>query len=458
MFDFPAPADPTDDVQDTQQESGDGHSTSGGRLTHLRHQLANPRRLIGQGSRATDNDSAPSGNPDDDEFVARALGTPRQRLTTYAMRAAVLAALVSGPLALLTSAGSSTPTQITAPAPAVAADTEAQFAAADLAQQFVTAWLTTDRDNQSTLQRFVDINDTVTSLPSQPLYTVTDSHLAGIRRTTGIAGADTYAVTVSAQVTPAGSSTATRRYFQVPVVVSADGVRAVTMPAAVPGPATTLSVTLGYTNQIASNAAIVKAAQGFLSAMLTGSGDVARFTSPGTNLAAVTPAPFTAVTVSTARSQAALGDTADTPADGQRSRVLLTVTEQPAGTSSTSDALTGTYALTMVARAGRWEVTSLDPAPVASVSSNDQGSDDVLTGDSTDAPTSTSQDSETGGSAAPQTPQDRGTDSGDSDLLPTVTSEPNAPASSAPADPTTSATNSGGGSLLGPGGVDLGPR
>ena len=51
-------------------------------------------------------------------------------------------------------------------------------------------------------------------------------------------------------------------------------VRAMAMPAAVPAPSTGLTVNLDYSNQLSSNAAIVTAAQGFLSAMLTGDGDV----------------------------------------------------------------------------------------------------------------------------------------------------------------------------------------
>ena len=268
------------------------------------------------------------------------------------------------------------------------------------------------------------------------------------------------AVTVSAEVTPAGADTATRRYFQVPVVVSDKGVRAMAMPAAVPAPSTGLTVNLDYSNQLSSNAAIVTAAQGFLSAMLTGDGDVTRFTSPGTNLGAITPAPYASISVIGARTQKSLGDSAETPADGQRARLLLTISQQPPGTASSTDALTGAYALTMAARAGRWEVSALDPAPAAGVNGSDVASS--LAGEedeNTDTPTG----AETSAPASSEPTSDSGRGGGDDeagsdDVLPTVTSEPSTPRGSTSAPTSTPSSGGGGGSLLGPGGIDLGPR
>lgn len=463
VFEFPVePA--VDDHDPVSAEAPDTTAVSPGeRLTRLRSQLSVPRILRRHTGSDDDTLGPEEQSPEAAEFIARANGTSTQRLMTHAARAAVIAALVSGPLGLYLAAGSSAPPQVVSPPPVSAVDTAGQFAASDLAQQFVSAWLTTHRGDEGSLQRFVDVDAGNGTLPAQALYKSADTHIAGVREVSSRAdGADTYAVTVSAEVTPAGADTATRRYFQVPVVVSDKGVRAMAMPAAVPAPSTGLTINLDYSNQLSSNAAIVTAAQGFLSAMLTGDGDVTRFTSPGTNLGAITPAPYTSISVTGARTQKSLGDSADTPADGQRARLLLTISQQPPGTASSTDALTGTYALTMVARAGRWEVNALDPTPAAGINRSDvtsslTGEEDENTDSPADVETS-APDSGEPTSDSDRTPRAGGDDESNSaELLPTVTSEPSSPRSSTSA-PTSTPSSGGGGSLLGPGGIDLGPR
>lgn len=460
VFEFPAPALDQDPV-DSDLHDDDTALSRGERLARLRGQLSVPRILRRHEGSDAQAASSADHSPEDEEFIARANGTSTQRLMTHAARAAVIAALVSGPVALYLSGGSSAAPEVMAPPAVSAVDNTAQFAASDLAQQFVSAWLTTHRGDEGSLQRFVDVDAGTGALPAQALYESADTHIAGVREVSGVDGADTYAVTVSAEVTPAGADTATRRYFQVPVVVSDKGVRAMAMPAAVPAPSTGLTVNLDYSNQLSSNAAIVTAAQGFLSAMLTGDGDVTRFTSPGTNLGAITPAPYASISVIGARTQKSLGDSAETPADGQRARLLLTISQQPPGTASSTDALTGAYALTMAARAGRWEVSALDPAPAAGVNGSDVASS--LAGEEDDENTDTPTGAETSAPASSEPTSDSGRGGGDDeagsdDVLPTVTSEPSSPRGSTSAPASTPSSGGGGGSLLGPGGIDLGPR
>ena len=459
VFEFPTPVLDQDPV-DSDLHDDAAALSRGERLARLRGQLNVPRILRRHKDSDDQTPSLADHSPEDAEFIARANGTSTQRLMTHAARAAVIAALVSGPVALYLSSGSSAAPEVVAPPAVSAVDTTAQFAASDLAQQFVSAWLMTHRGDEGSLQRFVDIDAGTGALPAQALYESADTHIAGVREVSGVDGADTYAVTVSAEVTPAGADTATRRYFQVPVVVSDKGVRAMAMPAAVPAPSTGLTVNLDYSNQLSSNAAIVTAAQGFLSAMLTGDGDVTRFTSPGTNLGAITPAPYASISVIGARTQKSLGDSAETPADGQRARLLLTISQQPPGAASSTDALTGAYALTMAARAGRWEVSALDPAPAAGVNGSDVASSlageedentDTPPGAATSAPASSEPTSDSGRGGGDD-------EAGSDDVLPTVTSEPSSPRGSTSAPTSTPSSGGGGGSLLGPGGIDLGPR
>src|SRR5262249_20199473 len=83
---------------------------------------------------------------------------------------------------------------------------------------------------------------------------------------------------------------------------------------------------------------------------LTGDGDVSRYLAPGVALDAVTPAPFTKVTVDRLAVAKIDGST--------RARVLATATTSAGGQRSVG------YELGIHPRAGRWAVTSLAGAAV----------------------------------------------------------------------------------------------
>jgi hypothetical protein len=105
----------------------------------------------------------------------------------------------------------------------------------------------------------------------------------------------------------------------------------------------------------------------FLAALLTGNGEISRYTSPAAAIAPVVPAPYTAVELMTlARGTSAQQPgTAVTaaPTDGQRLRVLATVrVSGPSGVQML------TYPLVLSARAGRWEVAALSGAPTLDAS------------------------------------------------------------------------------------------
>jgi len=101
----------------------------------------------------------------------------------------------------------------------------------------------------------------------------------------------------------------------------------------------------------------------FLAALLTGDGEVSRYSSPGAGIRPIVPAPYTGVElVSLARDTTApsVGDSteATAPRDGQRLRVLATIrVSGPDGIRMLS------YPLRLTARAGRWEVYALDSTP-----------------------------------------------------------------------------------------------
>lgn len=195
-----------------------------------------------------------------------------------------------------------------------------------------------------------------------------------------------WSVTVAAQVTTAAPSDATPtptamaspdasarvggelRYFQVPVATGpaaggATGYVALSMPAEVSAPPRIAAPDLVYgLMQPASPAdARTQAVIEFLTAYLTGSGELDRYLAPGVQVSPIRPAPYTALSVDQLAVEGAGGAESETnvPVDGTTLRLLVSVH----ATGSDQVRVPLTYALTLKSRAGRWEIASLDGAP-----------------------------------------------------------------------------------------------
>lgn len=99
----------------------------------------------------------------------------------------------------------------------------------------------------------------------------------------------------------------------------------------------------------------------FLTAYLTGVGELDRYLAPGTHLAPVAPAPYTGIAVDTLAIEGEKGTEPVTsvPDDGSTLRLLVALR----ATGHDEVRVPLTYALTLKARAGRWEIGSLDGAP-----------------------------------------------------------------------------------------------
>jgi len=241
-------------------------------------------------------------------------------------------------------------------------------AAGEYAQRVVTAWLVATRDDAGELAALVPGVPTA-SLAREP-FVVADPAVAGIEEI----AAGVWSVTVAATVTDARQVTA-RRYFQVPVTVSGDVVTALMMPTPVNGPVPGLEAAGGYGSNVEVTSPLGQAVSGFLGAYLTGASDVSRWTTPGTVLAALDPAPYAGLSLDTLRSAQQLDATA-APVDGQTARLLATATASVTDDQSAPVA----YALTMTARAGRWETTAIDAVPVLAITPNTTPSPAAPTG------------------------------------------------------------------------------
>lgn len=292
--------------------------------------------------------------------AAAPIATARQQVatdwSTRFLGATITACLVVSPIGAIIGTlawNNGTRPALAAPAPQI--DRSGEHArAGEFAIRVVTTWLAATQDDPAALAALVPANS-LGSLAEVP-FTVTDPAVAGINDAGGI-----WSVTVAATVTDA-TGTTTRRYYQVPVVVTGTQVNALTLPTPVTGPAITVTGPDGYPARLDTTSPVADAVIGFLTAYLAGSGDVARYTTPGAPITPITPAPYTAVELTDLAASADLAEDV-APADGQTTRLLVTATATVTDDQSTPVA----YALTMTARAGRWETTAIDPVPATTV-------------------------------------------------------------------------------------------
>jgi hypothetical protein len=307
---------------------------------------------------AVDTDAADS--------TPRLASPPRLALMTAATRAGFWLLLACGPIALLFGTGSSGgPARDARPEP----PRRSALGPAGWAQMYVTAYLSEgpgsdavrafypDAPTGASARRQVDRTTVIGAREVRPGYwsvTIAAEESSwpaqGISRPLGL---HYYTAPVFAAggpeaggTGPAGSSP---RYI------------AAALPAETAGPAPGTPPSLGYNNTApVLNGPLQSAITQFLAAYLTGTGDLDRYLSPGQILSPVTPAPYRQVQTETIVPRTDLpGGGATVPADGATTQVLVTADAQ----DGDGQHWPLTYALTLRARAGRWEVTTVAAAP-----------------------------------------------------------------------------------------------
>lgn len=302
-----------------------------------------------------------------------AVSTIATKVATVGLWACLLmapAGLVLGGAAVLQAPGQ------TAPAEAALVDSNDERAVAgEFAQRVVVAWLGATREDSDELSSLVTDADLLI-LPEDP-QPVSDLEVAGIEQVD-----QAWSVTVAATVTGAKDVTQ-RRFYQVPIMVSGESVTALSLPAPVTGPVVAASPKLDYREPLSGDLVVSDTVAQFLAAYLGGEGDVARYLSPGSEIPAIEPPVFSEVTVQDLRGSTELIP-GSVPDDGDTVQVLVIAN----GVVSKTQAATVTYALSLTARAGRWEITAIDPAPALSPQSADLSPDGLGgTNDSTESTT-----------------------------------------------------------------------
>ncbi|MGP4003624.1 conjugal transfer protein [Streptomyces sp. 8N706] len=311
--------------------------------------------------------------------------TGAQANTSAAFRWAAWGLLVLGPLlgaaAYLSVPAQAGPVQKRA-APTAPAATGAQ-GAAGFAQLFVAAFISAGEGDQDKLAAYYPAATSLRLDGDPDRRRGEQLTVVRLRQThRGV-----WSVTVAARITDTGPSaqpsgddrpdnkdnaTATAaqavRYFQVPVATApaaggASGYTALAMPAEVSAPERIKAPALVYGPMRPALPADprTQAVTEFLNAYLTGAGELDRYLAPGTKLAPVAPAPYTGIAIDTLAIEGEKGTEPVTTVPDNGTTLRLLVALRATGHDEVRVPLT--YALTLKARAGRWEIASLDGAP-----------------------------------------------------------------------------------------------
>lgn len=286
----------------------------------------------------------------------------------FLARVCVWAAVAAGPVALI--ATFALPRSVVAaaePRPAVTASlTETD--PSGIAALFCDLWLRSDGDeSDGRTSRAVQALAPGVELPMRTGAAAPEQVGGVVAVRSARLGDGSWSVVVAAQFggRPSGGGAGAKgagpmvvRYFAVPVVVSyrARGAGAFTVtgpPAQVAAPGTAVVKESRFEDQVPADGALASTLSGFFEAYLAGVGEVGRYLSPGTELAAVRDSGYASVAVdqAVADSGAAAGAI---PRDGAVVRVQVHVTA-----SDASGRWPLMYAVAVTSRAGRWEVSAL---------------------------------------------------------------------------------------------------
>lgn len=326
--------------------------------------------------------------------------TSRLSLSRRAGTTAMWAAVACGPLALVLATAGTTPAPI-GPTPAASFDSAA--GPAGFAQLFLAAYLPAGAGTEDTVRPYYPPLTVLARKPATRAAAATPVLL----RTQQLRP-DYWSITTAVQVLSASSRgwvAAGLHCYQIPVLDAAagDGTRsgvvgaqeefaagayvAASLPQEVACPAALPAAALDYGNtQIGLSGPAPDAVGRFLAAYLAGQGELSRYTAPGRTMNPVMPPAYSAVTLRALAARGpALTDPQVVPVDGTSLQILADIE----ATDTTGQPTALTYALTLTARAGRWEVSAIDAAPV--LAGVQAAAADDSSGDATPATSPTSQ-------------------------------------------------------------------
>ncbi|WP_399936617.1 conjugal transfer protein [Streptomyces sp. BBFR25] len=290
--------------------------------------------------------------------IAAGVELEKMRRRVRLSRLALFTAIAAGPVALAVAVVSG-PASAEAAAPDRPAPVRTAAAAADpagYAQVFLDAWLRSSADEAGSVQaRLAQSLAPDVALPDPAAGAQSKLRsVTAVRSVQRDGGA--WAVTVAAQY-----ADSTVRYFDVPVAADTRGASfAVTgAPGVVAGPARAAVPKSPYSVNVPSDGALSSTIGEFLGAYLTGTGEVDRYLAPRVELAPVSPAPYTTVTVGEVSAVEEAAAAGPVPADGTKVQVRV-----QAEARDDSGRWPLAYQLALTARSGRWDVAALQSGTV----------------------------------------------------------------------------------------------
>ncbi|MFE5564755.1 hypothetical protein ACFQ68_07155 [Amycolatopsis japonica] len=226
------------------------------------------------------------------------------------------------------------------------------------AEMFVRSWLSAHRDDSAGLEAFYPAG--MKSTRAVGTQIPVDTSTLSVRSPRPSAWSVMVAADLLVQQ-PDGKHRARLVCAEVGLVGSGDGYVATSLPTPVACPRTLAAVELDYPETAELNGPIGQSVHGFLLAYLAGRGELNRYVVPGTNIGAVVPPLYAEVQLLELRTHEPFEPgQAARPLDGTE----VHATARAWGYDVLGQVTTIDYALTLVARAGRWEVSRIDPAPL----------------------------------------------------------------------------------------------
>lgn len=242
------------------------------------------------------------------------------------------------------------------------------------AEDYVTTWLTSTAGTAGSLNQFVSVTTGDLNLPTTPAVVLGSPSVVAVTYE-GPAGKDSeaevFSVVVGVNERPYESASPTRYLYRVPVLWSRFGPRATGLPFQVSGPGPGADLAVAYPSTLGQTDNAYEVVSGFMTAYLTGTGDVARYVTTDSMLVGI-GAPYLARKddkgnpLPVVTSVAATGPVPAQPADGQTAQVLAQVTAQTSQYANVAM----TYPLTLRGVGGHWSVAGIDRAPVLSSEDN----------------------------------------------------------------------------------------
>lgn len=238
------------------------------------------------------------------------------------------------------------------------------------AQDYITTWLTATASNSAALTQFVSVDARDLTLPSTPAVVISSPTVVAVTFE-GVAAKDgsceVFSVVVGVNERAYESASPTRALYRVPVLWSAFGPRAASLPDRVEGPGPGADLPMAYPAALAASDPAFAVVSGFISAYLTADGAVGRYVTSDSRLVGLggvyqhqTDAQGHAIPLVTG--VAATATPAAVPDEGQTVRVLA----QVRAVTSQYALVHLVYPLTLRGVGGHWSVAAIDRAPVMS--------------------------------------------------------------------------------------------